>query len=240
MVLQAEINQNQIPNEPELADLLAMFKKQLLLGFNCHHIATIQSFNALTQTAKATINYKKTYFQPDLLGVLQPVLKSYPIIVDAPVVSLGGGGYSLTFPISSGDECIVMFNDRDFDVWFAGSSNAAVATPRLHAFTDAMLLVGVRSLKNVILNYSEDGIELRNLTGLTKVSVTDDAISVVVGPTSIEVDLDGKVKITNASGEFIASLLQLLQTATTVTMLGSQPLVFDPATLLIVESFKAT
>lgn len=177
----SEIPNNLIPNDPELSDVLNYHRKGIFLDMNCHHVGTVQSFDATQQTAKVTINYKRTYFQPNAQGVVQAVLKDYPLIVDAPVVSLGGGGFSLTFPIASGDECLVLFNDRDIDAWFAGSSSSPNPTARLHSFADAFILVGIRSLPNVILTPDGDGIALRNRLGTTKIVVRDDEVEITVG-----------------------------------------------------------
>lgn len=224
---QTVIQQNLIPNDPELSDLLSLFRKDLLLGLNCHHVGTVKAFDAATQTAKVTINYKRTYFEPDALGVIQPVLKDYPILIDAPVIFLGGGNFQLTFPVASGDECLVIFNDRDIDNWFAGSTNAPVATPRLHAFSDAFVLVGLRSLRNSILTLSSEAVELRNKAGTIKVSVFDDKVKATAGTTSLEINTEGKLVITNITGEFVAALIQALSTATA----GGFPLLVDLTTL---------
>ena len=158
-----EIQQNQIPNEPQLKDLLDLLKKDIFLSLNCHHLGTIQSFNAANQTASATINYKKTFFELDpKTGLYNPVLLDYPIMQDCPVICLGGGSASLTFPIKQGDECLVFFNDRDMDNWFSGSVGGAVASPRLHSFADAIILVGVRSLQHALQNYDTVRAILRN------------------------------------------------------------------------------
>lgn len=145
--------ENLTPQEPELKDLLDLFRKNLLLGFNCHHIGAVQSFNSAKQTATATINYKKTFLKPDSTGVYKTTLEDYPTLIDCPVVVLGGGGASLTFPVAKGDECLVLFNDRDFDAWFQGNTGAAVPTSRLHSFADGIILVGIRSLPNVLKTY---------------------------------------------------------------------------------------
>lgn len=151
---QTQIKLNQIPNEPELKDLLDLHKKDIMLSLSSHHIATIQSFNAVNQTASATINYKKTFFERNpVTKVYAPVLVDYPQLIDCPVVVLGGGESSLTFPIAAGDECLVLFNDRDMDNWFQGASGGAVATSRLHSFSDAIILVGVNSLQNSLVAY---------------------------------------------------------------------------------------
>ncbi len=223
------ITQNLVPNEPELKDLLNQHAKSLGLSINCHHIGTVQSFDETVQTARVTINYKKTFFEPDATGNYQAVLRDYPLLIDCPVVTLAGGTGALTFPIASGDECLVLFNDRDLDNWFAGSSGSAVATPRLHSFSDAMVLVGVRSLANVIPLYSTSAVELRTLDGATKIAVQATKVVVTVATTGLvaEFDATGKFKITNATGEFVAALITFLQTA----MAGGYPIVGDLTTL---------
>lgn len=159
----SNVQQNQIPNDPQLKDLLDLFKKQILLILSCHHIGTIQSFNPANQTATATINYKKTFFQLDqTTKTVVPVLQDYPVLIDCPVIVLGGGTSALTFPIEQGDECLVLFNDRDIDNWFQGGSGAAVSTQRLHSFSDAIILVGLRSLGNVLSGYDSTRAVLRN------------------------------------------------------------------------------
>ncbi len=228
------IKQNLVPNEPELKDLLSLHQKNILLNFSAHHTATIQSFDASNQTATATINYTKTFLRPNAQGVYGPVQVEYPVITDAPVIFLGGGTGALTFPVAQGDECLVLFNDRDLDNWFQGSSGAAVATSRLHSFSDGIILVGLRSLPNVLASFSEDAIELRTLSGNAKVAIANDGSNVkVTAPTiTLEVNSAGKLKITNGTGEFVAALVAALQGATA----GGFPLVIDLTTLL---TFKA-
>ena len=163
----------QAPTDPSLKDLLDLYRKNILLALSCHHIGTVQSFDATKQTATATINYKKTYFQLDAVtGLYSPVLVDYPIMVDCPVICLGGANGSLTFPITAGDECLILFNDRDMDTWFAGGSNAAVATPRLHSFSDAIILVGLRSLAHVLTNYDTSRVVLQNGTTLVGIGAS--------------------------------------------------------------------
>ncbi len=164
------IKQNKAPAEPSLMDLLNLFRKQLMLDFNCHHIGTIQSFDPAKQTCRATINYKKTFFQPNpKTKVYESVLLDYPILVDCPVIVLGGGTSALTFPIAAGDECLLLFNDRDIDNWFQSGQKGPVATPRLHSFSDGIALVGLRSLANSLQNYDTTRAVLRN--GSTMVGV---------------------------------------------------------------------
>jgi hypothetical protein len=161
---------NAVPSEPSLKDLLDLLKKDILLSLNAHHIGTIQSFNSAKQTATATINYPKTYYQLNsVTGLYNPVLVNYPLLVDCPVICLGGGTTALTFPIQTGDECLALFNDRAIDNWFSGGAGAALSNPRLHSFSDGLILVGLRSLGNVLTNYDSTRAVLRNGTTLVGV-----------------------------------------------------------------------
>ena len=64
--------------------------EQINLGLSCHHIGTIQSFDATKQTASATVNYRKTFFNLNAeSGLYEPVLVDYPMLKDCPVVCLG-------------------------------------------------------------------------------------------------------------------------------------------------------
>lgn len=149
------INQNLNPvREPTLKDLLDLYQKQTLLNFNCHHLGTIQSFNHTTQTVQVTLNYKKTYFKIDSTSQQYvSFLIDYPIIADCPVIVVGGGTTRITFPISKGDQCVLLFNDRDIDNWYNGSTTSANQSPRLHSLSDCIALIGPNNLNTVIQNY---------------------------------------------------------------------------------------
>ena len=241
----SKIQQNLLPNDPELKDLLNLFRKSLLLDLNCHHIGKIQVFNPLNQTATVTINYKKTFFVADN-GAYVPKLVDYPILAECPVICLGGGNGALTFPISAGDDCLVLFNDRDLDNWFQGSSSSGVATPRLHAFSDGIVLVGLRSRNDVLVDYDTDGTTLRTVDGLTKIKIASDGsnITTTVGPAmEMVITADGTVSITNGVDELISALIKLyqdIQSATTMTLLGPQPLVMPTfaADLIKLQTFQ--
>lgn len=177
MSITSNIQQNVSPSEPHLIDLLNLFKKDILLNFNAHHLGTIQSFDSSNQAANATINYKKTFFEYNAdTANYQSVLVDYPVLSQCPVICLGGGKGSLTFPIQAGDECLILFNDRDLDNWFSGGSGSANSTARLHSFSDAIILVGVRSLANVLTNYDGSRVVLSN--GTTLVGIGDSLIKI--------------------------------------------------------------
>lgn len=149
-------NLNQFVSTPKLDDLLTLFERQILLNFNCHHVGTIQSFDPVTQKATVLVAYKRTYWTRipnNDKGVYSPKQVDYPPIIDCPVFVLGGGNQYLSFAIKPGDECMVLFNDRDFDNWYSYSQVTPVATGRLHSFSDGAVLVGLRSFNHSISGY---------------------------------------------------------------------------------------
>lgn len=170
-----QLQQNLIPNDPTLSDLLNLLKKEIMLDLNCHHPATIQSFDAVAQTVTATINYTKTFFQLNsATRQYDPIQVNYPIIVDCPIIVMSGGDAHLTFPIAKGDECLMLFNDRDLENWLQSGQVGPVATSALHSFADAIALIGLNSSANLIQDYDAVRAVLRN--GNAKVGVGTDKI----------------------------------------------------------------
>lgn len=153
---------------PDLKDVLSMLKKDIFMSFNCHGLATIESFDATKQTASASMNYTKTYLKksedPSLkkYGLYESVYVDYPVMLDCPVIVLGGGNAHLTMPITKGDQCLVLFNDRSIDDWFASGQKTNLTITRSHSFADGLLLVGLHSLKNQIQNYDTVRAVLKN------------------------------------------------------------------------------
>lgn len=214
MPANSTIQQNLIPSEVTLADALSLHKKESYLNLSCHHMGTIQSFDSSNQTASVSINYKKTFFQFNGdTGVYDNVLTDYPIIPEAPVICLGGGTTSLTFPIQAGDECLVLFNDRDFDNWFTGGSGSPNSTARLHSFADALVIVGIRSLPHALSGYDSSRAVLQN--GTTLVGVGSSLVKIA--------------NVTTTLNTLLQSLITDLQTlvtqtaAITVSSFGAPP-----------------
>lgn len=134
--------------DPQLADLLDAHAKAIMLGFNCHAIAIVDSFTAqdsVTGRPKltATMAYSRTFTVQTETGEYVNQLRNYPALVDCPVVMLGGGTVSLQMPIAKGDTCLILFNDRDINNWWAGANAGPVASSRLHSFSDGIALVGL-------------------------------------------------------------------------------------------------
>lgn len=68
-----------------------------------------------------------------------------PLLLDCPVHFVGGGGFSLTFPVTSGDECLVVFASRCIDAWWQSGGVQSQAELRMHDLSDGFAIVGFHS-----------------------------------------------------------------------------------------------
>jgi hypothetical protein len=204
---------NSVPNEPTLSDLLDLLKKEIMLDINCHHVGTVQSFNAAKMTVQATVNYTKTLFQLNATsGLYSPVQVNYPILIDCPIICLGGGKTNVTFPIAKGDECLLLFNDRDIDNWYSSGQVGPVASSRYHAFTDAFALVGVKSTPNLLTAYDT-----------VRALITNGNASVGINPSS------NLVTIQNTAQSSLGPILQNIMTGIGNILTQLQTLANSPA-----------
>ena len=161
--------------DPVLQDLLELHKKDILLSFNCHAIATIQSFDGEKQTVTATINYTKSYFQRNKdTGKYEKIEVDYPLLMDCPAIVIRGGKAGLTMPIKKDDHCLILFNDRSLDEWFKSGQKVPLESPRLHDLSDGVALVGLSHTQNSIKDYDLENPVLFN--GETKITIKETKI----------------------------------------------------------------
>lgn len=93
-------------------------------------------------------------------GTVQTV--NLPLLLDCPVIFPHGGGVSLTFPIKSGDECLVVFSSRAIDFWWQLGGVQPPAEPRMHDLSDGFVIPGPWSQATKISNVSTEAVELRS------------------------------------------------------------------------------
>ncbi len=142
MVLKSNINSIL---SPEMLDMLLQLKLDINRTMNCVKIAQVQSFDPDKKTVTAQIVFKR------VLGT--GMIADYPILVDCPVFTLQGGGGAIQFPIQAGDQCILLFSDRNIDAWFANGGSSAPFDARTHDLSDGIALVGVNALSSSLDAY---------------------------------------------------------------------------------------
>jgi hypothetical protein len=123
--------------------------------------AQIVSYNPSTMTA--TVQPALRIIQRQTDGTQVP--RVIQAIQDVPVGFPGGGGYLLTFPVQPGDECLLVFCERQIDNWH---QHGGIQTPtdfRLHDISDAVALVGLRSQPNRLAGASGSTVQLRSDAG---------------------------------------------------------------------------
>ncbi|MBQ0604396.1 phage baseplate protein [Klebsiella oxytoca] len=153
-------------------------------------------------------------FDPDAVtAVVQPAIKgvehdesgaevsvSLPLLVDVPVVFPRGGGCTLTFPVTAGDECLVIFADRCIDFWWQSGGIQEPVDGRMHDLSDAFCIVGPQSQAKKISGISTTAAQLRtdDGTAFIEVAAGGDITATTTGNATInasEIILNGNVTI---------------------------------------------
>jgi hypothetical protein len=127
-------------------------------------------------------------------------------LVDVPVVFMGGGNMVATFPISVGDEALIIFADRGIDFWFARGGVQRPAETRAHSLSDGIAIVGPRSLARSLVNLSSTTAQFRTVDASTFVEIAGGGVVNIVAPGGL--NIRGPVNITgdvNVTGEVTAS-----------------------------------
>jgi len=135
----------------------------------------IQSFDPSAMTCEAQPTISMDVRQQD--GTTKAV--KLPLLLDCPVVFPSGGGFSLTFPIKPGNECLVIFSSRCIDAWHQYGGVQGQAEYRMHDLSDGFCLPEVFSRPRVLPNISTNATQLRSHDGQTYVEVGPAKISLV-------------------------------------------------------------
>ena len=127
----------------DLTQTISAAGTKTAMDINCMRIGVVQEFYPENLTAQIKLVDKK------LMG-LNPdgsqILEEYPPIY-AKVCYCNP---FCTFPLTQGMECILLFNDRELETWFINGGSNIQSYPRMHDLTDAIAIVGIRSLPQMI------------------------------------------------------------------------------------------
>lgn len=170
------------PTKPTISMVLDALKAEIYREFNCVKIGTIQSFNAALQEATVQIAWTQVVSTaPDGTRTLQ----QFPLLLNVPVLFPAGGGFTMTFPVAEGDECVLLFNDAQIDNWVTQGAGQPTTSPRTHDLSDAVAIVGLRNNTRALGGLSTDSAQLRSDDGETYIEVAGGGIVNIVAPTAV-------------------------------------------------------
>lgn len=145
---------------------------------------------------------------------------SLPLLVDVPVCFPRGGGCTLTFPVSQGDEALIVFSSRCIDSWWQSGGIQVQAELRMHDLSDGFAIPGPFSQATKISGFSTTATQLRSNDGTTYVELNPSGKVVnVVAPggmtiTAPTVTITGIINVENQQGAPTASTISGSMTAT--------------------------
>lgn len=134
---------NQTANAPTLTSTLSNALQTFGLLLMCCRIGIVQTFYPDDLTADVLIANQKT---EGLNADGSQVTREWAQI-RAKVCYCSP--YD-TFPINKGDECLLLFADREIESWFINGNTNPVKHSRMHDETDCIAVFGLRSLPNMI------------------------------------------------------------------------------------------
>ena len=186
------------PGSPQASQELI---KRMLLEINTAIPGVIQSFDGPSQTATV----KPAIRQLVVSSYNKTTTVDLPVLIRVPVwfPYSTGTGLCLTYPVATGDQCLLVFSQRGIDNWLDhGGVQDPVGnmTPRAFSMNDAFAFVGGSPVPNQIEDFQTDGIEIRNQDrgGYVKVHENGE-IEATAGTSTIVVNPSGAVTITSAT-----------------------------------------
>lgn len=143
----------ELPETPELYDLLRTFGRRLKLSLRTNTVGTVLTYNPATQKVKVNCDILQIVkaFTVGNAGVFEGTsnlnndeITQPPVILDGVPVSWprSGGGY-LTFPIVPGDTGELVIQDRSLQQWLLLGAMTDPVQAATHALQDAVFHPGL-------------------------------------------------------------------------------------------------
>jgi hypothetical protein len=130
------------PATPNLAQVLQQARDAHAAGIHTALPGRIESFDASKQRANVQPLLKRGFTKSDdSRGV-----ERLPVVTNVPVVFAGSGANTITWPISVGDVCLLVFAEGSLDRWlFLGGDECDPQDDRRHTLTDGIAICGLRA-----------------------------------------------------------------------------------------------
>lgn len=201
-----------------------------------HYPGKILAFDPVRQVAKVQV------MREQYNNTLHSMYTEYdfPILQDVPVQFPQGGGYSLTFPVAAGDNCLLDFCDKGIAHWLyegkdkIGKFSSGVPKAdyfRSYNINDAVAMVGFNPIPQAIPNFNASAPELRNAARSQRITLLPSGKMEVITPSELHITapetvMDGNMTINGnlhvtgkiSSDDTITSAVDVF--ATTVSLLS--------------------
>jgi hypothetical protein len=153
------------------------------------------NFDNTTQLATIRPTIKSLYINDQTINL--------PNILNCPVAVLRAGGFSITFPIKEGDECLIVFSERSLDSWLIDGIDKKPLHLRTHDLSDGIAFPCLYNQTNKINAYSDNSLEIRsdNENILIKLSDEDELSLIVKDKSSVNLKNDGEITISSETGD---------------------------------------
>lgn len=158
----------------DIVDLVSKLKTNIPQELKVCMPAMIETYDFKTQKASVKITMQELYEDGSTVD--------YPIITGVPVVFMAAGGASINLPVLKGDNCFVIFFDRDMSNWLLGGVGQKPDSTRMHHTSDAVAIMGLSPFTNiskaenntdVLINYSGSKITIKP-DGILNIETTKD------------------------------------------------------------------
>lgn len=157
---------NYMTATPDLGAVLKYTNNSILQKLNCIKPAIVQSFDAESLTVNVQIAEKK------IIGINKDGTNK---VADYPEIKakICYACPFITYPIEQGQECLLLFSDREIESWFITGQAQTPSYTRMHSITDAFAIFGIRSIPQMItiladtlhLFYGNNSIKLSDTNG---------------------------------------------------------------------------
>lgn len=198
-------------NDPEETLRIAMDGQQATLWTAMPCLITSVNFAKMTCEAQPAI--QGTVTTED--GTQKSV--NLPLLVDVPIVFPSAGGFTITLPLTIGDEVLVVFASRCIDAWWQSGGINRPMEARMHDLSDGFAIPGPKSQPHVIPNISSSGAQIRNNSGTTYVEISATGKIKLVSPAGI--DITGNVEVTGSIKATLDVKAGTLTPLTTISLL---------------------
>ncbi len=140
--------------------------------------------NLSAQTVSVQPSIQGVQSSPD--GSSQSV--NLPLLVDVPIVWPRAGGFALTFPVTAGDEVLVVFSSRCIDSWWQSGGIGAPAEARMHDLSDGFAILAPTSQPKKLAGVSSSNVQLRDESGSTFVEITPAGAVRVIATSQVDIE----------------------------------------------------